>query len=313
MPQHYELAAQPTTVHWGFFDASLPPVLTVDSGDTITFHTVSGGPTVLHPDPRRVPPELLEIHANCSRGEGGHIMVGPVFVRGAEPGDVLEVHIRDIQLRMDWGYNSFRPLSGTLPDDFPRQRLVHIEIDRARRTADWGAGVTVPLQPFFGNMGVAPPPELGRISTNPPGVHGGNLDNKELGAGSILYLPVWNSGGLLSVGDGHAVQGDGEVNLTAIETGLSGTVELRVRKGASLRLPRAETSTHHITMGFDPDLDQAAKIALREMLHFLHTTFGLSLDDAYTLASLAVDLHVTQLVNGYKGIHAMVAKSLFST
>jgi len=172
--------------------------------------------------------------------------------------------------------------------------------------------VTLKLAPFFGSIGVAPSPLTGRISSAPPGHHTGNLDNRELIAGSTLYLPVHVRGALLSMGDGHGLQGDGEVSLTALETSLRGTVQVSVRKGKRLNWPRAETPTHYIAMGLNPDLDEAARMATREMIEFLVAEKGMSRDDAYILCSLAADLHVTQLVDGTKGVHAMLAKSVFT-
>jgi acetamidase/formamidase len=215
-----------------------------------------------------------------------------------------------VELRQDWGFNLMLPLRGTLPQDFPFARRVHLRLDAARMTAALPWGTELALQPFFGVMGVAPPPAYGPISSVEPREHGGNIDNKELGAGSVLYLPVWAEGGLFSVGDGHAVQGDGEVNLTAIETALTGRFRLILHKRARLAFPRAATSTHFIAMGLDPDLDDAAAQALREMIRWIGELSGLSPEDAYMLCSLACDLRITQLVDGNKGVHAMLRKAL---
>ncbi len=310
MPTHHALAATPQTVHWGSFGAALKPVLRVQSGDRVTFHCVNGAPEVMPPPPFEVLPEQREIHARCTKGPGGHILTGPVFVEGAMPGDTLEVRILDVQLRQDWGWNIIRPLAGTIPEDFPLTRLLHIPLDRSAMTAELPWGTRVPLKPFFGVMGVAPPPAYGIIDTIVPREHGGNIDNKELGAGATLYLPVWTEGALFSAGDGHAVQGDGEVCITALETALSGTFELILRKDLRLAFPRAETPTHLISMGLDPDLDDAAKQALREMIRIIRERLNVSPEDAYALCSLAVDFRVTQLVDGNKGIHGMLPKSL---
>ncbi len=307
----HRLPASVATCHWGHFDAKLPPVLTVVSGDTLIVDTVSGGPEVLPPAGFHVPPELHDIHARSERPVPGHILTGPVAVEGAEPGDTLELRIVDVQLRQDWGYNVIRPLAGTIPQDFDeRTRLLHIPLDAARQTGRMPWGLDLPLHPFFGVMGVAPPPQWGRISTIQPRAHGGNIDNKELRPGASLYLPVHVPGALFSCGDGHAAQGDGEVCTTAIETALQGTFELILHKATGLSYPRAETPTHWITMGMDPDLDQCVVMALRDMIVLLGQKQGLSREDAYTLCSLAVDFRVTQTVNGHKGVHAMVAKSL---
>lgn len=307
---HHELHAAPGTVHWGFFDASLPPVLRIRSGDRLTLSTLSGIPGDQPPERERVPPELWEIHREVPKGEGPHILTGPVFVEEAEEGDVLEVHIEEVRPRLDWGYNRTLPGLGTLPDDFPRLSRTFFEIDRDSMTAGWLKGVRIPLRPFFGILGVAPPPRDGRIPSVPPGRHGGNLDNKELAAGSTVYLPVWNRGALLSIGDGHAVQGDGEVDLTALETAMFGRFRIRVRKGLGWKSPRAETPAHYITMGFNPDLDEAAREALREMIDLIATRWLLDREDAYRLCSLVVDVRITQLVNRNKGAHAMLPKGI---
>ncbi len=307
----HHLTASVETCHWGQFDAALRPVLEVASGDRVTIDTVSGGPDALPPDGFHVPPELRDIHARSVRHVPGHILTGPVAVAGAEPGDTLEVRIVDVRLRQDWGYNVIRPLAGTLPQDFDdTSRLINIPLDADRMVARLPWGLDLPLHPFFGVMGVAPPARWGRITSIVPRAHGGNLDNKELGPGASLYLPVHVPGALFSCGDGHAAQGDGEVCTTAIETALQGTFELVVHKGGGLAYPRGETPTHWITMGMDPDLDQCMAMALRDMIVLLGERAGLSRADAYTLCSLAVDFRVTQTVNGSRGIHAMVAKTL---
>ncbi len=311
MAEH-ELIAGPDTVHWGYYDAALPPVMTVASGDSVTFHSESGWADFRDVYGDRMSPALLEIFEKCERGGGGHVLCGPVAVEGAEPGDVLEVRIRDLRPRYDWGYNTFRPMKGGLPDDFPYGRTVVVEIDAARGVGDWGAGVEVPLSPFFGNFGVAPPANLGQVPSTPPGVWGGNMDNKELVSGATVYFPVFNKGACFSAGDGHGCQGDGEACVSALETALIGTFELHLRKDMKLEAPRAETATHHILMGFDPSLDNAAQIALRQTIAFLGETRGMSRDDAYTLCSLAVDLRITQIVNGVKGVHAMLPKAVLA-
>lgn len=302
------LKASPETCHWGWFAADLAPVLAVDPGETVVIETVSGGPEALPPAGFHVPPELRDIHARSERMLPGHILTGPVAVRGAEPGDALEVRIRRVELRQDWGWNLIKPLAGTLPDEFPDERWMNIPLDAGRGVATLPWGLELPCAPFFGVMGVAPPPAWGRITSLIPRAHGGNLDLKELVAGTTLLLPVHVPGALFSVGDGHAAQGDGEVCVTAIETALTGEFEFRLRKGARLARPRAETPTHLITMGIDPDLDRCAEIALRDMIALLGETAGLGREDAYTLCSLAADLRITQTVNGAKGVHCMIER-----
>ena len=311
MSRSHHLHASVETCHWGQFDPNLAPVLRVDSGDEVVIDALSGGPDVLPPAGFYVPPELHDVHARSVRNLPGHILTGPVHVKGAEPGDTLEVRILDVQLRQDWGYNVIRPLAGTLPADFDdTHRLLNIPLDRERMTGRMPWGLDLPLHPFFGVMGVAPPARWGRISTIVPRAHGGNLDNKELGPGSSLFLPVHLPGALFSCGDGHAAQGDGEVCTTAIETALQGRFQFIVHKGTGLAYPRAETPTHFITMGMDPDLDQCLALALRDMIVLIGEKRGLSRADAYTLCSLAVDFRITQTVNVSRGVHAMLRKEL---
>ncbi len=278
----------------------------------MVIETVSGNPEHLPPEGQgfHVPPELLDIHARSKPHLPGHILTGPVAVTGTVPGEVLEVRILDVTLRQNWGWNIFRPLSGTLPDDFPTARHVTIPLfpDEGRAQLSWG--LDLPLAPFFGVMGVSPPPNWGRISTIQPRAHGGNLDNKELVAGTTLYLPVFVEGAHFSCGDGHGAQGDGEVCVTAIETALTGTFQLIRRSDLSLDAPRAETPSHLITMGLHEDLDRCAERALRDMIAWIVVRTGISREDAYMLCSLAGDLRITQTVNGNKGVHMMMAKNL---
>lgn len=306
----HTLHASPETCAWGYFDASRAPVLSIASGETVVIDSVSGGPLDLPGDGFHVPPELIDIHARSERMLPGHIVTGPVAITGARPGQVLEVQILKVELRQDWGYNFIRPLSGALPDDFQTERRVTIPLDAKTMTARLSWGLELPLAPFFGVMAVAPPPGWGRISSIQPRAHGGNLDNKELVAGSTLYLPIFNEGALFSCGDGHGAQGDGEVCVTAIETALRGTFRFILRDDLMLTYPQAETPTHFITMGMHPDLDHCAEMALRDMITLLGIKAGLSREDAYMLCSLAGDLRITQAVNGHKGVHMMMSKAL---
>jgi acetamidase/formamidase len=321
MSTTHTLPASPETVRFGAFDASFAPVLTVQSGDLVVMQCVSG-PADIMPLPESgftVPPALAAIHSAAVPRLGPHLVTGPVAVAGAQPGDALRVDIEKIELGADWGYNHFRPLVGTLPEDFPYRRLLHIPVDREANTCRLpfgpNGGAVLPLSPFFGVMGVAPPVAWGQISTREPRAHGGNLDNKELVAGTTLWLPVHAPGGLFSAGDGHGVQGDGEVCVTALEMCLTGHFRLSLQKGNGprdpvLRFPRAETPTHYISMGIHEDLDLAMKQALREMIAFIVARGHVSAADAYQFCSLAVDFHVTQTVNGEKGVHGMLRKGL---
>ncbi len=306
----YELNSSPATCHWGYFDSLLKPQVRIKSGDTVTIHCVSGPREVLPEPPMNVLPEHREILATLRPHIGRHILTGPIHVEEAERGDVLAVEVLDIKFRTNWGWNVQRPLMGTLPEDFPSYRLTHIAIDSNRGICTMPWGLEIQLRPFFGIMGVAPPVEWGQCSSVEPRAFGGNIDNKHFGIGTTVYFPVFADGGLFSAGDGHGVQGDGEVNLTALETSLSGTFRFTVRKDLKLSLPRAETATHWITHGFDEDLDDAAKQALRDMIRLITTETGLEGEDAYMLCSLQADLHVTQTVDGNKGIHCMLDKKL---
>lgn len=307
---HHLLEAGLDTCHWGFFEAALKPVLTIESGDSVTIRTVTGPAEAQPTSHFNVLPEIHEIHARAERMSPGHILTGPVAIKGAKPGQVLEVRIREVRLRTDWGYTLIKPLAGTLPEDFDAHSFVHIGLDAEANMARLPWGMDLPLAPFFGVMGTAPPAHWGRLTSLIPRAFGGNLDNKELVAGSTLYLPVFVEGGLFSCGDGHGAQGDGEVCVTAIETALEGTFEFILREDLSFATPRAETPTHHITMGIDPDLNLCAKQALREMIGLIVGRTRLTREEAYMLCSLAADLRVTQTVNGSKGIHCMLAKSL---
>ncbi|MDB5450677.1 MAG: acetamidase [Phenylobacterium sp.] len=315
--QTFVLEATPTTVAWGNYDAAAKPVLTIHSGDTVVFHTLlTSSPTALEKaglPTGQVEASLREVFAHVTdRGPGGHILTGPVYVEGAEPGDTLEIRIRKIDLAIPYAYNGFRYGAGILTDDFPYARMKIIPLDRTRMVANFAPGVTIPLHPFFGSMGVAPPASFGRYDSTPPTISGGNMDNKELVAGTTLYLPVYNKGALFEIGDGHAGQGNGEVDVTAMETSLVGTVQFIVRKDLKAGYPRAETPTHYIAMGFDDDLAVAARKAVREMVDFLAREKGLSRDDAYMLVSVAGDADITEVVDRNKGVHVMMPKAIFA-
>jgi acetamidase/formamidase len=312
----HHLKATPKTVIIGNYAASNVPVLKVKDGDTVVIETFSGNAKRLEAagwPAADMPQGLRDINDQVKeRGPGGHILTGPVFIEGAEPGDVLEVRIDAIQMTVPYSYNSFRPGSGFLPEDFPYSKTKIIPLDRERNVAKFAPGIEIPLRPFFGSMGIAPPEASGKINSAPPWMHAGNMDNKYLVAGTTLYIPVHAKGGLFEVGDGHAGQGDGEVTITALETSLTGTFTFKVIKNKHLLWPRGETPTHYIAMGFHEDLVEATKLATREMINFLVTEKKLSRDDAYMLTSVAVDLHITQLVDGKVGVHAMCPKNLFT-
>jgi acetamidase/formamidase len=306
----------PSTVAFGYYDAAAIPVLRVQSGDEVIVGTeITSSPTRLEQvgvKPADVQSSLRAIYDSVKvRGPGGHILTGPIYVEGADSGDVLEVRIESIDLAIPYAYNGFGPRRGFLPEDYDYAKTKIIPLDKEHMTAQFAPGITVPLHPFFGSIGVAPPQVMGKISSAPPGIHAGNLDNKELVAGTTLYIPVWAKGALLEIGDGHAGQGNGEVDITAMETSLTGRFKLIVRKDLHLTMPRAETPTHWITMGIDSNLVAATKQAVREAITFLVTTKGLSRDDAYMLTSVACDVDITELVDGTVGVHVMIPKSIF--
>lgn len=313
----YRLKATPATVAWGYYWSAAKPVLTIKSGDTVEMQTLTTStPTSLANNgvnPEDIEPELKAIHAEVKdKGPGGHILTGPIFIEGAEPGDTLEVRIQKVRIATPYASNGFSPQRGVLPPtDFARGRTKIIPLDLQRNVAKFGPGIEIPLRPFFGSMGVAPPEAMGRIASGPPGIHAGNLDNKDLVEGTKLFIPVHVKGALFEAGDGHAGQGNGEVNITAMETSLTGTFQFIVRKDLHLKGPRGDTPTHWIAMGLDPDLDQATIHATRDAIDFLVTEKGLSREDAYSLCSVAVDFNITQAVDGTKGVHAMIPKSIF--
>lgn len=308
---HY-LAATPQTVRFGMFDAAFLPVLTVRSGDRVRIECVSGGPEVMPPPGSdfAVPDNLARIHAAQLERIGPHVLTGPIAVEGAEPGDTLEVRIEAVEPGCDWGYCAVRPLAGTLPEDFPERSVSHIAVDRVRGVCKPPFAPELPLAPFFGTIGVAPPAVYGRLSSREPREHGGNLDNKLLRAGATLFLPVWTVGANVSVGDGHGRQGDGEVCVNALEMALTGEFVFLLHKAGGLRFPRAETPTHYVSMGLSEDLDLAVKQALREMIELIVARTSMSRVDAYKFCSLAVDFRITQTVNGEKGVHGLLQKGL---
>ena len=313
----HRLMPSPSTVAWGYYDAAATPVLRVKSGEIVEIGTlITSNPTRLEAagvKPADVEQSLRDIYTeNRPHGPGGHILTGPVYVEGADSGDVLEVRIRSVELVIPYAYNSFGPRSGFLPEDFGYSKTKISPLDKTTMTAKFADGITIPIRPFFGSMGVAPPASMGKINSAPPGIHAGNLDNKELVAGTTLYIPVHTKGALFEVGDGHAGQGNGEVDITALETSLLGRFEFIVRKDLHLTWPRGETPTHWIAMGIDKDLTVATKIAVREAINFLVTMKGMTKDDAYMLTSTACDVDITQLVDGTVGVHVMIPKSIFT-
>ncbi len=309
----HRLDATPATVAYGYYWSEAKPAIRVRSGDIVEIETMlTNTPMGLERmgvKPEDIPQHLRDIVAQDTgslKGPGGHILTGPIYVEGADSGDVLEVRIQSITLPIAYGYNG---CSGFMRELCEQRGSRLIQLDRQKMSAEVAPGIVVPLRPFYGSLGVAPAPALGRVSSNPPGRHAGNLDNKELVAGTTLYVPVFVKGALLEMGDGHAAQGDGEVDQTAIETNLEGRVQLIVRKDMKLEWPRGETPSHWITMGTDTSLTVATKTAIKEMVKFLQETKGITQTQAYQAASMAADLHITQLVDGNVGVHMVIAKS----
>lgn len=311
MSNHHILRGDVGTVHRGIFDAAIQPVLTIRSGDTVEVTTLSGNDENLPPEGSgfAVSPEHKNVLGKVPRGIGAHLMTGPIAIEDATPGDEVVVEIVSLGFPQSWGWNMIKPGAGTLPGDFPTLRQIYIPIDSARGVVTMPWGLELKASPFFGVIGVAPPPGDGSCISNIPRAFGGNIDNKNLGVGAKLHLPVFNKGAQLSVGDGHALQGDGEVCVTAVETALSGTLRVTLIKQTGISHPWAETPTHVITMGFDEDLDKAAEFAVRAMVKKITEMSPLSPEDAYSLCSVAGDVSVTQLVNIAKGVHVMMAKA----
>lgn len=312
----HDLSPSPTTIAWGHYWSETTPVLRIKSGDQVRLHTlITSSPERLEAaglPADQVEKELRAVQAlpQKDRGPGGHILTGPIYIEEAEPGDVLEVKIISIDLAIPYGYNAIGQ-NGFLSDEIFERKMQIIPLDKEKMIGHFAHGIDIPLRPFFGSMGVAPPKEIGKWNSAPPWIHAGNLDNKELVAGTTLFIPVHVKGALFEIGDGHAAQGNGEVDITAIETSLKGTLQFFVHKNQSLKWPRAETSTHIITMGCDRDLNAATHIAVREMIHYLMQEKKLSQADAYMLCSIAVDVNITQLVDGNVGVHAMLPKNIF--
>jgi acetamidase/formamidase len=316
-PKTHRLEATPATVAYGYYWSEAKPVLRISSGDIVDVDTLlTNTPTGLQragvPEDK-IQKSLQAIVSEVTgdrRGPGGHILTGPIFVEGAQPGDVLEVKVLSIDFAIDYAYNG---CNGFVPQNCDRSAGMKIlRLDTKAMTTKFTPGIVIPLKPFYGSMGVAPAPELGRVSSNPPGRHAGNLDNRELVVGSTLYIPVFVPGALFEIGDGHGAQGDGEVDQTGVETSLRGRLQLTVRKDMKLVWPRAETSTDYISMAADEDLKVATTVAVQEMVDFLAATKKLTKHEAYQLVSIAGNVAITQLVDRpVYGVHVKMPKSIF--
>jgi len=315
---HHILKATKETVHLGGFSHLLEPVLTVQSGDTVDLETYTGFHVCEQAPPEFLTPALQDIYENLSPkrkiADGPHLLTGPIYVQDAQPGDVLEIVLNQITPSLPVGFNVIRKGWGALPQQFNQPRLRFLTLDLENNVTEFppGSGIKIPLKPFFGILGVATV-EVSRNSI-PPGNYGGNIDNRELQAGSKIFLPVFVPGALFSIGDGHSAQGDGEVNVTAIETSMNGTIELKLHKSLQISTPIAETPTDIIAMGFAQTLDEALEKALKNMIDFLVSCTKLSPEEAYILCSLAVSFRITQVVNlPQKGVHGMLPKTVLNS
>jgi acetamidase/formamidase len=320
----FHLRSRPETIHWGYMDAALPPVLRVRPGDVVTIDTLSHQGMINGTDPAAffgsygiprsgVLQDAIDVYAakQPAPGLGAHVLTGPVYVEGAQPGDVLEVRVLDSHSRVPYGVNKSGPGSGVLPDLLKTGSTNVIRLDLEKMLAAVTEDVHVPIACFQGIMCTAPAPALGKVSSRPPGPFGGNMDLRDLTEGCTLYLPVFNDGALFSTGDGHTAQGDGEVNGTAIETSLTSTFQFFVHKAVNAPWPMAESRTHFISMGIDVDLDTALAVSLQQAVTFLQTKMGLSAADAYTLCSVAVDFEIAEAVNFTKVVHGKIPKAVF--
>jgi acetamidase/formamidase len=307
------------TVHLGVYDTTLEPILKIDSGDTISYpNTWSHFLNQMQPG---VPIETLAKLRLSNPGRGPHSIIGPIYVNGAEPGDLLEVRYTRIR-PFDWGAVFNNPGSigtGLLAQDFPEGQVKYLKLDLPKMTAEFNQNIHVPLKPFQGTLGLAPPdgyyPPLspGVTSSVPPGPHAGNTDLSEMVEGSKMFIPVWKPGALIYTGDSHAVQGDGEINLSALETRMQELrIEVVLHKQKNFAWPVAETATHWITLGLDKDLNVAMTLAARNAINFLAAHADLTKLDAYALCSIAASFRVTQVVDIVRGVHAMIPKNLFA-
>ncbi len=316
----------PENMVWGYFGADVPPVAKVKEKQIVEIHTVSTS-GVPRDNPKsfyennnlpfdKHAKELVDIIENVPpepSGIRGHMLTGPIYIEGAEPGDSLEIRIHDVLLRSDYGVNHVRPNSerrDDVPDVIKTSQSFVYKYDKNRTTATFVEGIEIPLKPFMGVMALSPPAEMGRVSSIPPGFFGGNFDLKHLVKGTTLTLPVSVKGGLFTTGDAHGAQGNGEVSGTAIETSMTLVAEFIIHK-KTLKMPTAETKDHFIVFGLNPDLDDAMKQALNESVLFIHEKMGYTYEEAMSIASTAVDFEITQIVDRTEGVHGMIPKSIF--
>ncbi|MEX0804850.1 MAG: acetamidase/formamidase family protein [Candidatus Binatia bacterium] len=320
------LRSTPDTVLWGYIAANLAPALTVKPGAVVEVEALSHQGLTTQQDPEKffagygisageVLPDAKALFSGVKRPKGAsvHILTGPIYIEGAAAGDTLEVRVLDIKFRVPYGVNNTGPGKGVLPKLLKEPSAKLIRIDLERRVALFSDDIEIPLNPFMGIMAVSPPTSLGMVSSTPPGAWGGNMDLKFLGIGSSLYLPVFNKGAQFFTGDGHAVQGDGEVDGGAIEISLAPTLQFILHKGKRIKLPRVETATDYLLMGLSVDLNEATRMALQEAVDFLQAEKGITAADAYALSSLAVDLGIGEAVDIVNLVYAKIPKKIFRT
>ncbi|HEY7558936.1 MAG TPA: acetamidase/formamidase family protein [Candidatus Binatia bacterium] len=318
------LSTSPDTVLWGYIAANLPPALTIQPGQIVEIEALSHQGLTTDEDPEKffagygipaqeVLPDAKAVFAEVKRPKGAsvHILTGPIYIEGAEPGDTVEIRVLDIKFRVPYGVNNTGPGKGVLTQLLKAPVAKLIRLDLERRVALFSENIEIPLNPFMGIMAVSPPTSLGMVSSTPPGAWGGNIDLKFTGVGSSLFLPVFNKGAQFFTGDGHAVQGDGEVDGGAIEISLKPTLQFILHKGKGIKAPRVETATDYLTTGLDVDLNVAARMALEEAVDFLQTEKGMTAADAYALSSLAVDLGIGEAVDIVNLVYAKIPKNIF--
>jgi acetamidase/formamidase len=323
-PDHL-IRSVPENMVWGYYGADVLPVARIKDGQVAEIQTINTA-GISRKDPEaffrenNLPideqgADIIEIYKKVKpdpSGITGHMLTGPVFVEGAEPGDTLEVRILDIKLRSGYGVNAVWPKGGDLPEAVTARETFVYKYDKKKHTASFKPGVEIPLNPFFGVMAVSPPATMGRVSSIPPGFYGGNMDLKYLVKGTTLYLPVSVPGALFTTGDCHAAQGNGEISGVAIEASLTLVAKFIVRKDKPIKHVCAETPTHFIAIGLDPDLNKAMRNAATQACDFIKDNLGYTFNEALSICSTGVNFEVTQTVDQTLGVHAMIPKSIFT-
>ncbi len=324
-PKHYVLKATPESVQWGWLDPKEPPKLTIASGDIVSIETLMHAKDQIQ---KGTSMEQIVALRKANPGGGPHSLTGPIYVEGAEPGDVMEIRIlKIVPKKVGTNFNlpgKDFPTIGALAPEFPEGHVQYFDLDLKKNQTVFKPGIVIPLRPFPGTLAVGIDPDdpsprkggvkdpLAPVSSLRPWKNGSNMDINELTAGSTIFLPVFLKGGLIWTGDSHCAQGNGEVNLTALECSFE-SIEIQpiVRKDLKLTWPRIETPTHYIQVGFDESLDKAMVIAVSETVDFLVKAKGLDRYEAYSLTALVADCRVSQVVDIRKGVHCMVPKSIF--